>query len=141
MTRHEVDALFERYEQAMCRHDIAMFTGIHAADAVVDSPTAGGTVSGRDAIEAITRAWFTGFPDVEFTTQDIIVDGDRVVWILTTHGTDTGGFLGLPPTGKPFRVPMVVICTMGDAQIRHERRIYDFTGLLTQIGVLKVKPA
>jgi len=27
-----------------------------------------------------------------------------------------------------------------DRQIAHERRIYDFTGLLIQIGVLKAKP-
>jgi hypothetical protein len=28
-----------------------------------------------------------------------------------------------------------------DGLIEHERRIYDFTGLLVQIGVLRAKPA
>ncbi|MGH9146149.1 MAG: hypothetical protein ACRD1Q_05525 [Vicinamibacterales bacterium] len=28
-----------------------------------------------------------------------------------------------------------------DGQIVHERRIYDFTGILIQVGLLKAKPA
>jgi hypothetical protein len=56
-------------------------------------------------------------------------------------GTDTGGFLELPPTGKPFRVPVVWLFTLKDNQFAHVRPIYDYTGTLVQIGVLKAKPA
>jgi hypothetical protein len=35
---------------------------------------------------------------------------------------------------------MVFVYELKDGKIVHERRIYDFTGLLIQIGVLKVKP-
>jgi predicted ester cyclase len=52
-----------------------------------------------------------------------------------------GGFMGLPPTGKPFRLPIVHFYEFQDGHILPERRIYDFTGLLVQIGVLKAKPA
>jgi hypothetical protein len=37
-------------------------------------------------------------------------------------------------------MPIVVLCEFSDHQIVHERRVYDFTGLLIQIGVLKAKP-
>jgi hypothetical protein len=33
------------------------------------------------------------------------------------------------------------VCQVADGLIVHERRIYDFTGMLVQIGVLKAKPA
>ncbi len=56
-------------------------------------------------------------------------------------GTDLGGFMGLAPTGKPFRITIVFLFTFDDRHIVHERRIYDFTGMLVQIGVLKAKPA
>ena len=49
--------------------------------------------------------------------------------------------MGVPATRKPFRLPIVFLCTLEDGLIVHERRIYDFTGLLVQIGVLKAKPA
>ena len=73
------------------------------------------------------------------TTEELVIDGDRAAQVATLAGTDTGGFLGLPASGKPFRVP--ILTPHGkDQQIVSERRIYDFTGLLIQIGVLKASP-
>src|SRR6266853_1472836 len=139
MTRQQVEALFVRRETALTQRDVAAITAQFAEDAVVESPTAGGSVTGRKAIEEVTRAWFEGFPDVVFSRETLVIDGDRAAWIGHVHGTDTGGFLGLPPTGKPFRVPMVFVFTVKDGFIVHEQRIYDFTGMLIQIGVLKAK--
>jgi predicted ester cyclase len=102
---------------------------------------AGGTVRGRRAIEDVYRAMFRAFPDVGFAAEALLIDGDRLAQSLMMTGTDTGGFLGLPPTGKAFRLPIVILCTLTNGCIVHERRIYDFTGMLIQIGVLKAKPA
>jgi len=35
---------------------------------------------------------------------------------------------------------MAVFLQLQDGRIIHERRMYDFTGLLVQIGVLRAKP-
>jgi ketosteroid isomerase-like protein len=48
--------------------------------------------------------------------------------------------MGLRPTGKLFRVPIVWVLQVKDGQFVHVRAIYDFTGLLVQIGALKAKP-
>ena len=141
MTRQQVEDLFTRRQEAMNRHDVACLSAMYTAEAVVESPTAGGTVRGRAAIDEIHRAWAAGFPDVAFSTEGLLVDDDRVVWFADVHGTDAGEFLGLPATGKPFSVPMVFVCTMENGLIRHERRVYDFTGVLVQIGLLKMKGA
>jgi steroid delta-isomerase-like uncharacterized protein len=142
MTRQDVEEMFARRQQALAHRDPATLALLHSADGVLESPTAGGTVHGRHAIEEVYRAWFTAFPDASFAADEsLLIDGDRVAQRLTLSGTDTGGFLGLPATGKAFHVPLVVLCTLADRQIVHERRIYDFTGMLIQIGVLKAKPA
>ena len=141
MTRQDVEELFARRLEALARHDSAALAMLHSADGMVDSPMAGGTVHGRRAIEEVYRAWFTAFPDVKFSADEaLLIDGDRAAQRLTIGGTDTGGFLNLPPTGKAFRVPLVGLFTLADHKIVHERRIYDFTGMLIQIGVLKAKP-
>lgn len=63
-----------------------------------------------------------------------------MVQTVTISGTNIGGFMGLPPTNKHFSFPAVLIFTLRDGQIARERRIYDFTGFLMEIGVLKAKP-
>jgi len=141
MTRQDLAAWVERRRTAMNRHDVGALTRLFAPDCAVDSPTAGGTVHGLPAVDEIHRAWTSGFPDVTFTTDNLLIDGERLVWVGTAAGTDTGGFMGLPPTGRPFSLPMVLFTTLRDGLVVSERRIYDFTGLLVQIGVLKAWPA
>jgi steroid delta-isomerase-like uncharacterized protein len=140
MTRDDIMALFARRQDAMQRRDAEALMADYAEDAVVESPWAG-TVNRRDANEQVWRAWWSAFPDQIIHEEDLIVDGDRAALVATAEGTDLGGFMGLPPTGKPFRIPVVFLFTFDDRQIVHERRIYDFTGMLVQIGVLKAKPA
>ena len=131
--------MFAGRQDAMNRHDVAGSTALYAADCVVESPTAGGVVQGHATVDAIHRAWVTGFPDVVFTTEDLLIDGEHVAWIANAAGTDTGGFMGLPPTGRAFALPMVTLSTLHDRRIVQERRVYDFTGMLVQIGILKAK--
>jgi len=140
MTHEEVASLLDRRFTALSIRDIATLMTVHAVDGVVDSPL-GGHAKGPEAIRKVYEAWLASFPDAEFEAEPPIVDGDRVAQATMVHGTDMGGFMGLPPTGKKFAMPMVFLLTMQDGKILHERRVYDFTGLLIQLGVLKAKPA
>ena len=63
-----------------------------------------------------------------------MIFSDRAVHFATVRGTDTGGFLGQAPTGRPFSVFFVVLCTFRNQQIIHERRIYDFSALALQLA-------
>jgi len=141
MTRQEVEALFTHRREAMQRHDADEAGRLYAVDAVVESPIAGGTVRGRDANTDVMRRLFKSFPDVSFALVALLVDGDRVAEETTMSGTDDGGFMGMPPTRKPFQIRLISMCQVRDGEITHERRIYDFTGMLVQIGVLRAKPA
>ena len=123
------------------RRDIDALAFDYAEDCVLESPLAGGQVRGRAAIDGVNRGFLVSFPDFAIDNQEIIVEGSRVVQIVTLSGTNRGGFMGLSPTGKHFQFPLVLIFTFENGLIVHERRIYDFTGLLTQVGVLKAKPA
>jgi hypothetical protein len=49
--------------------------------------------------------------------------------------------MGLPGSGRAFDIEGVRVFEMKDGLIAHERRYYDFTGLLIQLGVLRGKPA
>ena len=141
MTREAIVCMFDAREDAINRRDVGFLVSQHAADCEQISPLAGGTVRGREAIGKLYETWFNGFPDLVWINDEPLIDGDRVTQMTTQTGTDTGGFMGLPATGKPFRVPVVWLFTVRDGEFTHVRPIYDFTGLLVQIGLLKAKPA
>ena len=130
---------FDRRTDAYRRRDVDALTNDHAENCVVESPLAG-EVRGRSAIENVYRGFLGSFPDFAMDDVELIVDGDRVVQTATMSGTNTGGFMGMAPTGKRFKFPVVSVYTFENALIVHERRIYDFTGMLTQVGILKAKP-
>ena len=139
MTREAITALFAGYHDAMMRHDAAAIAALYARDATLESPWAG-IATGRSAIEEIYRTWFTAFPDAFFESRELVIDGDRVAWLVQVAGTQAGAFMGMGPTRKPFQFLFVLLCALGDGLIERDRRIYDFTGLLVQIGHLKARP-
>jgi steroid delta-isomerase-like uncharacterized protein len=139
MTREETQQFFERRVDAWRRRDIDVLMRAHSEDCVLESPLAGKT-TGRRGMESVYRAFVKSFPDLTVENPEIIVDGDRVVQTVTFSGTNTGGFMGMAPTGKRFRFSAVFICTLRDGLIVHEKRIYDFTGFLLEIGALRARP-
>jgi len=139
MTRDAIEAMFARRRDAYDRQDAAALARDYAPECIIDSPT-GGVHHGPAAAEQVIRTVFDAL-DVHLHEDSLLIDGDSVAEVATLEGTDSGKFLGLPPTGKSFRVPAVFVYDLKDGQIVRERRIYDFTGLLVQIGLLKAKPS
>src|SRR5918992_1515216 len=136
MTREEIFAMFNRREAAWRRRDAAALAADHAHDGVVVSPT-GGVLEGRVEIERIYRVWFVAFPDLIFTTEDLLVDEDRVALLCRVPASHAGEFFGMAPTGRRIEVSGAFIYRFENGLIVHERRILDFTGLLIQVGVLR----
>jgi predicted ester cyclase len=135
----EILALLDQRHAAWARRDVHALVAQHTADCVMDSHLAG-RVQGHGAIAEVYDAWFRAFPDSVLAAERAIVDGNRVAEMVIQTGTDTGGFLGAPPTNKPFRLPIVWFLTIDGRQFSYVRPLYDFTGLLIQIGMLKAKP-
>jgi steroid delta-isomerase-like uncharacterized protein len=141
MTREEITAFFTRRLEAFNRHDLAALTSHHREDGVVDSPLSGGIAQGHEAIRRVYESLIRAFPDVALQQDTLLIDGDRAVLVGTLSGTDSGGFMGSEPTNRSFRVSVVLVDEFDQELIAREQRIYDFTGLLVQLGVVKAKPA
>jgi steroid delta-isomerase-like uncharacterized protein len=140
MTRQQMLDFFTRRWEAYEDLDAAALAADYADNAVIESPSAG-VLTGRDAVARTYRVIFSAFLDLTMTVDNLIIDGNSAVSVLSLEGTHIGEFLGLPPTGKRFTLPAVFFYQFENGKIVRERRIYDFTGLLVQIGVLKAKRA
>jgi steroid delta-isomerase-like uncharacterized protein len=138
MTRDAIEVMFARRRDAYDRQDAAALARDYAADCIIESPS-GGVHQGPAAAEQVLRTVFDAL-DIKVHDESLLIDGNSVAQVVTVEGTDSGQFLGLPPTGKSFRMPAVLVYELKDGLIVRERRIYDFTGVLVQVGLFKAKP-
>ena len=139
MTRKEIAEFFAKRDEAWRRHDVGVLTAHHAEDGEVESPVAG-HVKGRAAIQRAYMEWFSSFPDAEYFTEHLLISRNKAAQFVKMVGMQKGDFCGLPPTGKRFEVRCAFLFVFADDKIARQIRIYDFTGLLVQLGVLKAKP-
>ena len=141
MTRAEIVDVLERRAAAWRRLDAETLVADYAEDAVIESPLAGGTTQGGDQIRQVFQTYFVAFPDLAMEVEEVLVDDQRAAVMATFTGTDRGGFMGMPATGRRVTIPVVFLYEFKDGKIVRDRRVYDFTGMLVQVGTLKAKPA
>jgi steroid delta-isomerase-like uncharacterized protein len=78
----------------------------------------------------------SGFPDIQWTLEEMIAEDDRVAARFTMHGTHQGSFFGVPPTGKTIAVQAMNFYRLSGGQFVEERGQPDLLGLLQQIGAV-----
>ena|SRR5687768_10369827 len=140
MTRADLEALISRRGEGWARHDAAFLAADFAEDAVAESPMQGRLV-GKRRIQEVYESWLSAFADIAFVSDDVLIDGNRVVQFFTLTGTQTAPFGGVPATGRRFQIKGALISTVADdGLITYERRIYDVTNMLVQLGALRTKP-
>lgn len=140
MTHEDVPAFFAARQQHWQARDATALSNGHSPDGHVVSPMWRELI-GRDAILESYRNLFETFPDWDFKGEPILVDGARVAQPFSATATLEGDFMGLPATHRRCQIEGVRLYEMKNGLIHHERRLYDFTALLIQVGVLKSKPA
>jgi len=76
----------------------------------------------------------SGFPDIQWTLEDIVAEEEKVAARYIMRGTHQGSFFGLPPTGKSIQVQAINFYRLSNNQIIEEFGQPDMLGLLQQIG-------
>jgi predicted ester cyclase len=120
MSTEENKALVRRWNEAFNKQNLAAMEELYA-DA--------------GAIQRHTALW-TAFPDLHYTVEDLIADGDKVVVRGTLRGTHQGDFMGIPPTGKQVSLTGITIDRIKDGKFVEGWANADMLGLLQQLGVI-----
>ena len=141
MTHHDARLFLRARGDKYASHDPKALAADHTVDGVVHSPMFA-SVTGRDAIEQSYVALFRIFPDWSITFDEAIIDSSgRAAHPCDVTATHRGEFLGMAGTGKRITFRGVLLYTLVDGLIAEESRLYDFTGLLFQAGVLRARPS
>jgi len=139
MKRKEIEAVLAEWVQAWKRRDAVALAAPYSEDAVYKSALAG-KIQGHAEIESLYRSWFSAFPDMEFQLEARLIDRTEAAVIWSQRGRHMGDFCGLAGTGRSFVIQGVSLMNFRGGRIASMLSLYDFTGLLVQIGVLKAKP-
>ena len=75
-------------------------------------------------------------PDMRYTVEDIIAEGDKVVYRLTWHATHQGEFMGFPPTGNTLMFTEIHVNRIAEGRIVERWSQVDRLGLMRQLGVV-----
>jgi len=67
---------------------------------VFHPPIGNEPVVGREPMQQWAKVVIGAFSDLHFRIDDVIADGDRVVFRATQTGRHTGDYFGIPPTGR-----------------------------------------
>jgi predicted ester cyclase len=74
--------------------------------------------------------------DVVFTIDDSIAEGDQVAVRLTASATQSGEFMGLPPSGERYTIPEIHIFRVRDGRIVEHWHPFDQLGMMRQLGAM-----
>ncbi len=95
-----------------------------------------GLPNGREGQRQLVMLYRNAYPDVHFTIEDIIAEGDLVVCRWSATGTMTGELLGIPATNRRGSITGTDIERIENGKLAEAWGIFDQLGLLQQMGVI-----
>ena len=107
-----------------------------APEAIVHVPGRQEPLRGPDGYLEIIGMMRGGFPDIQWTLEEIIAEDDKVAARFTMRGTHQGLFFGVEPTGKSILVQAMNFYRLADGKFIEERGQPDLLSLLQQIGAV-----
>jgi steroid delta-isomerase-like uncharacterized protein len=102
---------------------------------VVEQVPFPGQGPGLEGLKDVLRGMRAAFPDLYFSVEEQIAEGDKVLTRFEWTGTQRGEFLGVPATGRSVKVWGMVIDRLQGGRIKDTRIIMDMLGLMTQLGL------
>lgn len=123
------------FEDAYNTGNIALLEQL-LAPTYVDHKAPPGTPPGPQGIAQIITMFRRAFPDLQFTIEDQVAEGDTVATRYTFRGTQQGELMGIPPTGKHVSIGGISIYRIADGKMQQAWIEYDMLGLLQQLGVV-----
>lgn len=136
MSTEENKALVRRFvEEIINQGNMAAASELVAEDYVELDPFPG-QQRGREGLIGTIALVRTAFPDLEWTIEDLVAEGQKVASSGFWRGTHQGMFLGIPPTGKRVTVPCMVFDFCVDGKLKESRLMMNIMSLMQQLGVV-----
>lgn len=91
---------------------------------------------GPESMRALITMLRTAFPDLHFSIEELVAEGDTVAGRLTMSGTQEGPLVVMPPTGRPVRQNHMHFVRFRDGKAIEHWGVRDDLGMMRQFGVV-----
>lgn len=136
MTEPESTELIRRYYEDVFNQRHPDLVDELAVDDYVEHDPFPGQGNGRVDLKARVRVILDAMNPLRFTLQDIVADGDRIAVRWTQTATQTGPFMGMPPTGRTVTFAGIDIHRLRDGRMAEHWHVIDMYALLQQLGAI-----
>jgi steroid delta-isomerase-like uncharacterized protein len=136
MTPDESKAFFHHWNEEVWNHQRLEFV-----DQLVDpnyyrhDPGIPHEVRGPESLKHLIGMYFTAFPDLHLTAEQVIAEGGMVSVVQTARGTHNGNFMGMLATGKTVEVTVMEMFRLENHRIVEQWVSVDVHGMLRQLGM------
>jgi len=125
------------FEEVWNQHNPAAIDALFAPDYRWHVPGIS-VAPGVAGVKQLAEQLFAACPDIRFTIEDQLADGDKVITRFTNAGTHRGEFMGIAATGKRLTNRGIIIDRIVDGKIAESWEEWDALGFLQQTGAVPV---
>ena len=91
---------------------------------------------GPESMRGLATMLRTAFPDLHFTIEELVGEGNTVAGRVTLSGTHEGPLMGMPPTGRSVRQASMHFVRFRDGKAIEHWGVRDDLGMMQQLGVI-----
>jgi len=128
-------ALVRRLIETVNTRNWAVLDEVMAPD-YVDHYALPGVKPGREGYRESFISTINAFPDLQFTIEDMIAEGDKVVVRMTFSGTHRGEIIGIAPTNKRVTYTHIHILRVVRGKFVEDWGFGDRLAFMEQLGVI-----
>ncbi len=137
MSAEENKAAFRRIpEEVFNNGSLDLVDELFASDYIEHQPVPPGWPSGLEGFKMFATMLQSAFPDVRYTVENVLAEGDLAAGHVTVRGTHQGGFLGIAPTGREVTWTETHVGRFEDGKLVEHWGDSDDLGLMRQLGVV-----
>tara|TARA_B100001245_G_scaffold185019_1_gene143200 strand:+ start:658 stop:1068 length:411 start_codon:yes stop_codon:yes gene_type:complete len=128
-------AVFEKLMSALNAKDMATMESL-IADDFVDNDAMPGMAPGRQGMIDMMGMFVGAFPDLNVVVEHWVAEGDLVVGVMTTKGTQTGEFMGMPASGKKFSIREMHMVRVVNGKMAEHWGLSNEMSMMQQLGLM-----
>jgi steroid delta-isomerase-like uncharacterized protein len=110
---------------------------LHSDFVCYDPNSESGEIRGAETIKGEIEYFRNAVPDLTYSVEDQVAEGDKVVSRYTVSGTHQGEFFGIPGSGKRIEMTGINIDRFDESgKLVEEWPEYDLLGAMRQMGAV-----